>query len=87
MEKQLKDNGEKLSAEDKSTVENEIAEFKKIREGGDADAIKSAMESFTQKVYGIFGKLYQQQGGQQPGGETPPPQNADGSVNADYDVH
>ncbi len=67
MEKQLKDNGDKLSSEDKATVENEIAAFKKVREGNNAAEIKNAMEGLTQKVYAIFGKLYQQQGGQ-PGG-------------------
>ena len=37
-------------------------EFKKVREGSDTEAIKSAMESMTQKVYQIFVKLYQQEG-------------------------
>ncbi|MBR0408797.1 MAG: molecular chaperone DnaK, partial [Clostridia bacterium] len=82
----------KLSSEDKQTVENEIASFKKIREGNNASEIKSAMESLTQKVYAIFGKLYQQQGGQgapdmgaQPGPQ-PGTQNDDGSFNADGSV-
>ncbi len=92
-EKQLRENGEKLSAEDKATVETEIAEFKKVREGNDTEAIKSAMETMTQKVYAIFGKLYQQQGGPEGGapdmgGAQPegPTQNDDGTVNTDYDV-
>ncbi len=92
MEKQLKDNGDKLSAEDKATVENEIASFKKVREGNNAGEIKSAMDALTQKVYAIFGKLYQQQGGQ-PGpdmgaqaGPQPGTQNDDGSFNADGSV-
>ena len=93
MEKQLKDNGDKLSAEDKATVENEIASFKKVREGNNASEIKSAMDALTQKVYAIFGKLYQQQGGQpgpDMGGQQAGPQagtqNADGSFNADGSV-
>ena len=65
MEKQLRENGDKLSAEDKATVESEIANFKKVREGNNAEEIKNAMDAFTQKVYAIFGKLYQQQGGEQ----------------------
>ena len=97
MEKQLRENGDKLSAEDKQTVENEIASFKKIREGNNASEIKNAMDSLTQKVYAIFGKLYQQQPG---AGQTPPEggyqqpdnggfnpgQNDDGSYNADGTV-
>ena len=59
-EKTLRDNGDKLSDEDKSTVQSEIDAFKKVREGNNAAEIKNAMESFTQKVYQIFGKLYQQ---------------------------
>lgn len=63
VDKQIKELGDKLSAEDKATVENELAEFKKVRETNDAEQIKNAMESFTQKVYAVFGKIYQQQGG------------------------
>ena len=92
MEKQLKDNGDKLSDEDKNTVQTEIDNFKKVREGNNAGEIKSAMDALTQKVYAIFGKLYQQQGGQ-PGpdmgaqaGPQPGTQNDDGSFNADGSV-
>ena len=89
LEKQLRDNGAKLSDADKSTVENEIAAFKKVREGGKADEIKSAMDTMTQKVYEIFGKLYQEQGAQpgQQAGSQGPVENADGSVDADGEVH
>ena len=90
MEKQLRENGDKLSAEDKNTVQSEIDAFKKVREGGKADEIKNAMEGFTQKVYAIFGKLYQQQGGE---GQVPPENgptagstNPDGTVNTEGDV-
>ena len=96
MEKQLKDNGDKLSPEDKATVENEIASFKKVREGNNAAEIKTAMDALTQKVYAIFGKLYQQQGGQpggpdmggyqQQAGPQAGTQNDDGSFNADGSV-
>ncbi len=61
MEKTLRENGDKLSDEDKNTVQTEIDAFKKVREGNNAEEIKNAMETFTQKVYGVFGKLYQQQ--------------------------
>jgi len=89
-EKTLRDNGDKLSDEDKSAVQSEIDAFKKVREGNNAAEIKNAMEDFTQKVYQIFGKLYQQQAGDQqppmggqPGAGT---MNDDGSVNADGSV-
>ena len=92
MEKQLRENGDKLSDEDKNTVQTEIDNFKKVREGNDVNAIKSAMDEMTQKVYAIFGKLYQQQGGSNgpdmgaQGGPQPGTQNPDGSVNADGSV-
>ena len=88
LEKQLRDNEAKLSDEDKATVRNEIDAFKKIRETNDAEQIKTAMETMTQKVYEVFGKLYQQQGGAPEGGAAPegPAENADGTVNTDYDV-
>jgi len=92
IEKQLRENGSKLSAEDKETVQQEINGFKAVRESNKAPEIKTAMDSFTQKVYEIFGKLYQNQGGQAPGqgaeqGPQGPAENADGSFNADGDVH
>ena len=89
MEKQLKDNGDKLSDEDKTTVQTEIDAFKKIREGNNAAEIKTAMEALTQKVYAIFGKLYQQQGAPDMGAQGPQAgtQNDDGSFNADGSVH
>ena len=88
-EKTLRDNGDKLSDEDKSTVQSEIDAFKKVREGNNAAEIKNAMESFTQKVYQIFGKIYQQQAGEgNPMGGQPQAgsMNDDGSVNADGSV-
>ena len=89
-EKTLRENGDKLSDEDKTAVQNEIDAFKKVREGNNAEEIKNAMEGFTQKVYAVFGKLYQQQaGGADPmngAGPEAGTTNDDGSVNADGSV-
>ena len=94
VDKQLKELGDKLSAEDKATVENELAEFKKVRETNDAAQIKTAMEAFTQKVYAVFGKIYQQQQAQDPNAQAGGYQagnaqdaTSDGASDADYDVH
>ena len=93
MEKTLRENGDKLSEEDKATVQNEVDAFKKVREGNNAEEIKTAMEEMTQKVYAIFGKLYQQQGAPDMGGAQPDmggagyQQNDDGTFNAEGDVH
>jgi molecular chaperone DnaK len=98
VEKQLRENGDKLTPEDKATVQSEIDSFKKVREGGKPDEIKRAMDEATQKIYAIFGKIYQGQGGQPeggpgggPGGPAPedqgPQVNPDGSVDVEGDVH
>jgi molecular chaperone DnaK len=92
MEKQLRENGDKLSEEDKATVQSELEEFKKVKETNDVQQIKAAIEPLTQKVYQIFGKLYQQQapeGAHDAAQETPsdgPVENDDGTVNTDFDV-
>ena len=91
MEKQLRENGDKLTAEDKAAVEKELADFKAVRERSNAEEIKNAMEGMTQRVYAIFGKLYQNQGGPAPdmgaqAGPQPGAQNDDGSFNADGSV-
>ena len=87
IEKQLRENGEKLSEEDKNTIQTEIDAFKKTREGGNAEEIKAAMEGFTQKVYAIFGKLYQQQAPEGAAPDMGAQPNADGTYEADGDIH
>jgi len=91
IEKQLRENGDKLSAEDKTTVQAEIDAFKKVRESNDAAAIKKAMDEATQKVYAIFGKLYQSQESQPRDGMGPdtdaPHTNPDGSVDVEGEVY
>ncbi len=84
MEKQLRENGDKLTEEDKTAVQAEVENLKNARQSNNVEKIKSTLEETTQKVYAIFGKIYQQAQG------TPhadaPVQNDDGSVNADFDV-
>ena len=89
LEKQLRENGDKLSSEDKESVQREIDEFKKVREGGDTEAIKNAMDVMTQKVYAVFGKLYQQEQAAQgaEGGFQGAQENDDGTIDADAEIH
>ncbi|MFA7636320.1 MAG: Hsp70 family protein, partial [Monoglobales bacterium] len=63
-EKILKENGDKLPAEDKSAVEAELEKVKKALEGTDNDAIKAATEQLTQKFHEMSTKMYQQAGAQ-----------------------
>ena len=57
-EKTLRDLGDKISADEKATVEAEIANVKKALEGDDIEAIKSAQEKLQQEFYKVSEKLY-----------------------------
>lgn len=101
-EKALNDLGDKVSAEDKKTVEEKLKAVKDIKDGEDLEAIKKATEDLTQTFYGISSKIYQAQGAQggqqgagfnpgagagaQQGAENNEKKNDDNVVDADYKV-
>ena len=93
-EKTMKELGDKISAGDKSELEGLVAALRKALEGTDTEAIKKATETLTEKSYDVFGKIYQQQQGQQPptGGPSdgtsygPSDGGDDNVVDADYEV-
>ncbi len=60
-EKTLKDNADKISDEDKATLEDAIKEAKTELESGDTERIKKATETLSNKGQAVFAKLYQQQ--------------------------
>ena len=62
-ERQIKDLGEKLPADQRTSVETEIANVKSALEGDDSDKIKSATEALTQASYKLSELMYQQAGG------------------------
>ena len=70
-EKTMGEMADKLDPADKSMLESELAEFKKVREGDNPEAIKSAMEAFS--------KIYQQQAQQAQ------PQDGQGGANVNDD--
>jgi len=72
-EKALKDAGEKLSAETKSGVQAKIEELKKVKDGSDLDAIKSATANLSAEIQKIGQEMYNKpnEGG---GGKEPGPQ-------------
>ena len=80
-EKTIKDLADKMDPADKAMLESEIEAFKKVRETGDADQIKPAMEEFSKKTYDVFGKIYQAQAAQQQAGNP----NANGGANVNDD--
>ena len=87
-EKTIKELADKMDPADKAMLESEIEAFKKVRETGDADQIKPAMEEFSKKTYDVFGKIYQAQAAQQQGAAGNPNGGAnvndDGTVDAEF---
>ena len=70
IEKTMKDSGDKLTDEDKATVENAVKEAKVELESNDNDRIVKATEKLSNDVQAVFAKLYQQ--AQQAGGAGAP---------------
>jgi len=97
-EKMLKESGDKLETDDKTKIEEGIAEVRKVLPEDNLEAIKKAMESLTEAVYAATTKIYQkiqaeqaaqQQAGAAEGAGAAPgqePKNDDNVVNADYKV-
>ena len=59
LEKMLKDNGDKISAEDKEKLEKSIEKAKEQFKSDDADTIRKAMEELSKENEPIVTKLYQ----------------------------
>ena len=64
-EKLLKEQGDKISAEDKTRTEEAIAKLRKALEGGDISAIEQASEEVTQASHKIAEVMYSQAAEQQ----------------------
>ena len=84
-EKILKENGDKLPAEDKTAIEAELENVKKALEGTDNDAIKAATEKLTQKFHEMSTKMYQQAQAANPQEGAPDMSGAAGSDAQDAD--
>ncbi|HWS43395.1 MAG TPA: molecular chaperone DnaK [Pseudoflavonifractor sp.] len=61
-EKTLEDLKDKLSPEDKGSIEGPLARVRDALKGTDTDAIKNATEELTKAFYAVSEKLYKQQG-------------------------
>ncbi|MDR2760620.1 MAG: molecular chaperone DnaK [Rickettsiales bacterium] len=95
VEKSLADYGDKLSADEKKAITDEVENTKKIMEGEDAEAIKSAVEKLTNASMKLGEKIYQAQqaqadsggdGGSSGGGNSEAgAMNEDGSINGEYE--
>lgn len=60
IEKTLRENGDKVSEEDKAQLEEAIKSAKEDLASDDAERIKSASQSLSEKAQGVFAKIYQQ---------------------------
>ena len=81
IEKTMKESGDKLTEEDKTTVENAVKEAKVELESNDNDRIVKATEKLSNDVQAVFSKLYQQ--AQQSAGA----QDAGASNDGDTEFH
>ena len=85
-EKTLGELGDKISADEKASIQSAVDKLKELNKGTDLAAIKAAIEEVQQAFYKVSEKLYQQQapqggaeGGYAQGGN-------DGVVDADYET-
>jgi len=81
LEKLLRENKEKIPADEATRVQSEIDNTKKAAEGEDVEAIKQAMEKLSQASHKLTEMMYQQAtqhqqagGSQGPSGEQAQPQ-------------
>ena len=82
-EKTLADLGDKISDEEKATIQAAVDNLKEVNKGTDIAAIKAATEEVQKAFYAVSEKLYQQAN---PQGQSGAAQGDDGVVDADYET-
>ena len=65
IEKTLRENGDKVSEEDKAKLEEAVKTAKDDLASDDTDRIKAATEKLSNEAQGVFAKIYQQAAAQQ----------------------
>jgi molecular chaperone DnaK len=85
-EKALKDNGDKIPEDIKKDVENKIAEVKKVKDGNDAGAIKTATEELSSHMQKIGEAMAKQSSTQEAGQDEKKP-GEDGETQSGGKVH
>lgn len=90
IEKNLKEHGDKASPEEKATVEEKLAELKKVHESAtDAESINKAIEEVTNAFQVIAQKMYADAGANPGPDAEPEAEQKDGKedvVDADYEI-
>ncbi len=82
-EKALGELGDKISGDEKASIQSAVDHLKEVNKGTDVAAIKAATEEVQKAFYAVSEKLYQQAGQQAQGGAQP---GDDGVVDADYET-
>ena len=80
--------GDKVTAEEKAPIEEQLNKLKETLKGDNYDAIKNDAEELTKRFYSIAEKLYANAAPQQDAQGAPHAgkPNDDGTVDADYEV-
>jgi molecular chaperone DnaK len=77
MEKQLKEQGDKIPADVRQPVEAGIADLKKAIEANDTARMKQAMQELEPKMHKFAEEIYRHAGAQHAPGQEPPPAGDD----------
>ena len=85
-EKSLNELGDKVSAEEKAPITQQLEVLKEKLKGNDTAAIKEASDELTKRFYAIAEKLYQQQAPQGEPGAAQSGPNGETVYDADYKV-
>ncbi len=86
-EKTLGELGDKISGDDKTSIQTAVDHLKEVNKGSDLEAIKAATEEVQKVFYSVSEKLYQQANPQgQPGYDPSQGQGGDNVVDADYET-
>jgi len=86
VEKNVKEFGDKISADEKARIEEAMASLKKALESDDVEAIKAAQESLTQASHKLAEAMYAKTGGEQQAGAGPQPGEGQQPGKKDDDV-
>ena len=87
-EKALEENGDKVDEATKNTIKADIDELKKVMEGEDTEAIKTATEKLTNSSMKLGEAIYKAQQEQQAGAQPMNDANStndDGSINGEFE--
>ena len=84
-EKTLGELGDKISADEKASIQSAVDNLKELNKGSDIQAIKDGIDAVQKAFYAVSEKMYQQANPQgQPGAQGAPAD--DGVVDADYET-